>query len=111
MQLKTVDGQLTLGSAFKLIVIGWLISFTLLFGAIFVAVAISSVVSGEIVVNGELVRGRGAVLAAIAPFVLVIPIVVPLHALVFGGLMTAGLWLYRLHKPLRVIDATAPPST
>ena len=106
MDLKTVGGELTLGSVYKLFVWGWAISWAILSGLVMIVVVAAGLVSGEMMVSGVMVHGRGEVLTAIWPFLalfaLVLPIAIFLNALVFGGFLAFGVWIYRHWRPLRV---------
>ena len=67
MQLYTVAGRLTLASANKLFFWSWLLSWGALFSALIVILFGVTMVTGEMNVNGELVRDRGQALTALAP--------------------------------------------
>lgn len=103
MKLRTVDGQLTLGSVFKLFVVGWICSWIALFGLIFALLLVVGVASGSMVVNGEVVHGRTSVLMQMLPFLVIFPVAVVLQGFLFAGMLTGGVWLYRLKRPLTVI--------
>ncbi|MEO0608730.1 MAG: hypothetical protein AAFY82_10915 [Pseudomonadota bacterium] len=103
MKLETKGGRLTLGSAYKLIVWGWVLSWGALFGLILLLLLAITLLTGEMTVNGEIVSGRVEVLSAMAPIVVLFPIIVILHAFMFGGFITLGLWLYRFKRPIEVI--------
>jgi hypothetical protein len=102
MQLKTEDGKLTLGSAYKLIVWAWLLSWSAFMIPIVLIIAIGALLSGEMNVNGEMVHGVGPVFVAMLPLLVMMPIIVVLHAFMFGAFLTFGLWLYRHWRPLSV---------
>lgn len=101
MQLETPDGNLTLGSAYKLVVCGFLVCFGALMIPIMVIITVGALLSGEINDNGHIVRGIGPVFRVLQPMFL-IPIIVVMQAFIFGGIVTSGLWLYRHWRPLRV---------
>ncbi|MCI4645659.1 MAG: hypothetical protein MRY64_12840, partial [Hyphomonadaceae bacterium] len=61
-------------------------------------------ISGEMMVNGEIVSGRWRALAAMLPIVLIFPVVIFLHAVMFSAFLTFGLWVYRLRKPIIVVE-------
>ena len=103
MELRTRDNQLTLGSAFKLLAVAFLVAFGSLFALILLMLLIIGLATGQMLVNGEIIEGRGAVLAAMAPFLIFAPLLLAIQAVMFGGFLTAGLWLYRLRRPLRVV--------
>lgn len=106
MKLKVVDSRLSLGSAYKLIVVGWVLSWGALFGTIFGFVVIAAITSGSMTINGEVVEGIGAIAVQILPFVIMLPLIIVFHAFVFGGLLVAGLALYRLYRPIEVVHLT-----
>ena len=103
MKLKTKNDRLTLGSAYKLIVWGWVLSWGTFMGLILLVILLTTLITGEMTVNGEIVSGRGSALVAMAPILIVFPVIITLQAFVFGGFMTLGLWIYRLRRPIEVI--------
>ncbi|MEM6626696.1 MAG: hypothetical protein AAF719_08340 [Pseudomonadota bacterium] len=103
MKLRTKGGQLTLGSTYKLIVWGWVLSWGAFFGLILSLLLVITLITGEMAVNGEIVSGRVEALIAMAPIVVLFPIIITLHAFMFGGFITLGLWLYRFKRPIEVV--------
>lgn len=107
MNLTVRDGQLTLGSVFKLVAMSWLCFGLPVFGGLFLLVFVIGAASGTMLVNGETVEGRGAVMAATLPMLLLVPVIIGLQAAMFGGFIAAGAALLRLRKPLSVtIEST-----
>jgi len=102
MQLRTVDGKLTLGSVYKIVVWGWLLGWSVFMVPIFLIIIIGAMLTGEMSVNGEMVHGSGPVLLQLLPFIIVLPIIIVMHAFMFGGLLTFGVWIYRHWRPLNV---------
>jgi len=102
MQLRTVNGELTLGSVYKLIVWGWLIGWGIFFIPIMLLIVIGATIAGEMSVNGEMIYGHGLVLLHVLPFLVLIPIIIVMHAFMFGGLLTLGVSIYRRFRPLTV---------
>lgn len=111
MNLKIRDGQLTLDAVFKLTAISWLCFGVIIFGGLFLLILLGGVAAGEMEVNGAIVQGRGAVLAATIPFLVLLPVLVAFQALILGGFVTAGDALYRLRRPLAVTAETTTPTT
>ncbi len=111
MNLTVRDGQLTLGSVFKLVAISWLCFGLLFFGGLFLLIFVIGAASGTMLVNGETVEGGGAIMAATLPMLLFLPVVIGLQAAMFGGAIAAGAALLRLRKPLSVtIESTVRSS-
>ncbi len=104
MQLKVKDGNLSLRSLYKLIVAGWIIAFGLLFGVFFLLLIAAGLLTGEMMVNGEVVYGRGAIFLNIVPMLIIFPIFIVMHAFMFGGLIIGGIALYRKKRPLTLVD-------
>jgi hypothetical protein len=102
MQLRTVDGKLSLGSVYKIVVWGWLIGWSIFLIPIFFLIAIGTLISGQMSWNGETIYGRGAIFMRLLPFVFLPPIVIILHAFIFGGVITLGVLIYRRFRPLTV---------
>lgn len=103
MQLRTVDGKLTLGSVYKVIVWGWLIGWSVLMIPIMLLIVVGGTLAGEMSVNGEMVHGRGVVFMHMLPLLVLMPIIIVMHAFMFGGLITLGVLIYRRFRPLTVV--------
>lgn len=110
MNLKIRDGQLTLGSVFRLVAISWACFGVVVVGGLFLLIFLIGLASGTMQVNGEMVEGRGAVMAAMLPMLILVPIIVALQAVMFGGFVVAGAALYRLRRPLSVTAETTIPT-
>ena len=106
MNLKVRDGQLTVGSVFKLVAISWACFGMIVIGGLFLLFFLLGVASGEMMVNDQVVEGRGAVFGAMLPMFILIPIIVLLQAFLFGGFVAAGAALYKLRRPLSVTAET-----
>lgn len=102
MQLRTVDGNLTLGSVYKLFVWSWVLSWGAFLGAILLLLTLIALVTGQMLVNGEMVQGRGSAVFAMLPMLVLFPIVIVLQGFMFAAFLTFGAWLYRLRRPLKV---------
>lgn len=59
MQLRTIDGRLTLGSVFRLVAAAWLTLATV-FMALIVVFLIPAAFTNGLVINGQLIRGGDA---------------------------------------------------
>ncbi|NNU17480.1 hypothetical protein HK107_14195 [Parvularcula sp. ZS-1/3] len=96
MKLRVENGEVSLSSLYKFLVVGWLIgvgSFTVL-GTIF-ALPILYAADAPMVINGEMIapEDKGARPYYLFPFVAVFAAV--FNAVWFSGFMVLGLWLYR----------------
>jgi hypothetical protein len=102
MQLNLKDGQLTLGSAYKLFVVGWIVSwggFFLLFFGLFFAMGLAG---APMTFNGEVVTNNSDMLIQMIPMLVLMPIIVVFHAFLFGGIWLAGAAIYKMWKGLKV---------
>ncbi len=111
MNLKIRDGQLTLGSVFKIVIVGWACFGGVFVGGIFLLLVIIAAVTGQMTVNGEVVYGRSAALGAMAPMILFLPLVIAVQGVIFGAFITMGAALYRLRRPLSVTAEVTTPSS
>lgn len=103
MQLKVRDGKLRLGSVYKLFIVAWTTTWIAFFGFVLFLTVIVTLITGEMSINGEMVTGRGPALLAILPVAALFPVIVFLQSFIFGAFLTAGIWLYRLKRPIEVI--------
>lgn len=105
MELRTENGQLKAGGAFKLIATGYLLGAGVIFLPAFAIVGVTATVShAPVTVNGEVVEGGFAAAFGLAPLVL-LPIALAIQSVIFGGIGVLGLWLYTRWRPIRI---TAP---
>lgn len=108
MNLTVRNGQLTLGSVFKLVAIAWLCFGFIVVGGFFLLIMLIGVASGSMTVNGEAVVGRGTVLLSMLPMLVILPLAIVMQAVMFGGMVMAGAALFRLRRPLTVsVESTA----
>lgn len=97
-----MSGQLKLDGAFKLVATGYLIGAGVIFVPAFALVTLLSLASGApMMVNGQTVESGGFLLALL-PLVLV-PLILAMQSVMFGGLVVLGLWLYQKRRPLSVV--------
>ncbi|MBS0384451.1 MAG: hypothetical protein JSS00_03780 [Proteobacteria bacterium] len=106
LRLNTVNGNLTLGSVYRLFVVGWVLGFGIFFTAIALFIFVGAAITGEANINGVDVRDRAQVIAAFAPIVVVGPIIIFFQGFIFAGLMTFGVRIYRHWFPLTVESTT-----
>lgn len=110
MELRTVGGRLKLDSTFKMVATGYVVGAGVIFLPLIILVTLVSFAAGApMTVNGEVVE-RGGFLTFL-PIVMV-PAILAMQALMFGGLVTLGLWLFQMRWPIRVVsDSAQPPPT
>jgi hypothetical protein len=101
MQLRTVDGKLTLGSVYKVIVWGWVLGMSAFMIPIALIIAIDATISGQMSFNGEMIYGSGPVFMHVLPLIVMAPIIIVFHAFTFGGLITFGVDVPALATPGR----------
>ena len=104
MELRTIEGKLRAGGAFKLVATGYLVGAGAIFIPLFALVTLIALVSGApAMFNGEVVEGGAAFMVALMPMIMV-SVVLGMQAVMFGGLVVFGLWLYQKRRPIRVVD-------
>ena len=108
MELQTQNGRLKPGGAFKLVATGYFLGAGVIFLPLFALISVITVISiaagGPAVLNGEQVQGGPAIFVAILPLVM-LPVILAIQALVFGGLAVLGLWLYNKWRPILVVES------
>ena len=107
MRLRTRNGQLSLGSIYKLVVVGWTFTWTLLFAFIFVLMILMSLSGVPLTVNGDPVSGVGAFLAGALPVMILFPVMIFIQALIFGGFFVLAMMIYRMFRPITVETESA----
>lgn len=104
MELRTTGGQLKPSGAFKLVATGYFLGAGVIFLPLFALITVISLAAGiPPTLNGEPVEGSGGVLVSILPLIMV-PVILALQAIMFGGLAVLGLWLYNKRKPIRIVE-------
>jgi len=107
MKIIVRDGKIQAGQIFKLSALGYVLGAGLIFipvfvlATIFTVMAISSGMPAQ--VNGAQVTGGLAMVAGIMPLI-VLPFVLAIQSVIFGGLITLGLWLYTRRRSIEVIS-------
>lgn len=104
MELRTKGGLLKPGGAFKLVATGYFLGAGVIFLPLFVLATVISLAAGVPPTwNGQAVEGSGGVLFVFLPLIMV-PVILAFHAVMFGGLIVLGLWIYQKRRPIRVIE-------
>jgi hypothetical protein len=105
VELRTEGGQLKPGGAFKLVATGYFLGAGVIFIPLFALISVVSLAAGvPPTVNGQQVEGGGGLLIALLPLILV-PVILAIQAVMFGGLAVLGLWLYQKRRPIRIVEA------
>ena len=102
MRLRTRNGQLTNGSIYKLVVIGWTLSWCLLFVVIFGLLLVVAALGGPVMVNGEPVTEPLPFLLAALPGMVLLPLLALIQSLIFGGFFVLVMMVYRMVRPITV---------
>lgn len=112
MEIKVIDGKLSLGSLFKPIAFGYAIGMGVIFIPFFLLMLPMFLFSpGVVDQSGQMVTGPGPILAMMAPMFIMIPIILAMQGVMIGGAILLGLVIYRTRWPVRVVvegDAPAP---
>lgn len=104
MELSTTGGRLKPGGAFKLVATGYFFGTMVIFLPLFALVTVISLAAGvPPTLNGVPVEGSGGILVSILLLVIV-PVVLAFQAVMFGGLVVLGLWLYNKRRPIRLVE-------
>ncbi len=97
MKLYVRDGKIQPASLFKFIFVGVLLGEGLIFGIPFLLMSAAMLSSG-VPVEGNIPP------QLIWLFPLVFPLIVFMHALMFGGMIVLGLWVFSRFGKLEVAD-------
>ncbi len=104
MELRTKDGQLKPGGAFKLVATGYFLGAGVIFLPLFALVAVITLAAGvPPTVDGQPAEGGGGVLFAVLTLIMV-PVVLAMQAVMLGGMAVLGLWLYQMRRPIRIVE-------
>lgn len=104
MELRTTGGQLKLGGAFKLVATGYFLGAGVIFFPLFALITVITLAVGvPPTLNGEPVEGSAGIFVAFLPLIMV-PVILAIQAVMFGGLAVLGLWLYTKRRPIRVVE-------
>jgi Mn2+/Fe2+ NRAMP family transporter len=109
MRLITANGRLRLRSTFKLVFVGWLISWSLLFVSVFLLMFLGALAGGPVTINGEMQQGRDAVIGLL-PALPILLVVLPIQGAVFSVSICFGLLVYRQFKRIEVEELERDPA-
>jgi hypothetical protein len=107
MEIKAVDGKLSLASLFGPVAVGYGIGAGIIFVPMFLLVGLLSSFAPMTAQNGQTVSPAMMVL----PMVIMVPFIVALQGVMFGGLVMLGLAIYRKWGTLRVTSVRETPES
>jgi hypothetical protein len=106
MEIKAVDGKLSLGSLFGPIAVGYGIGAGVIFIPMFLLMGLLfSFAPAGVDQNGQTVSGAAMVL----PMIIMVPFIVAMQGVMFAGLVMFGLAIFRNWGTLRVISVRETP--
>lgn len=86
---------------------GYLVGAVAIFIPVFGLVMLAVLVSGApFMVNGEAVEGGWSIGVVLMQLIMLL-VVLAMQAVMLGGLIVFGLWLYQKRRPIRVVEG--PP--
>lgn len=101
MEIKAVDGKLSLGSLFAPIAVGYGVGAGVIFIPMFLLIGLLSLFGpAGVDQSGQPVNTSAMML----PMVVMVPFILAMQAVMFGGLVLLGLAIYRTWGTLRVIS-------
>ena len=107
MQIKIKDGKIKSSSLFKLTALGYALGAGALFIPLFLLMTlltIAAISAGMPAnVNGAPVTGGLALVAGVMPLI-ILPFALAVQAIIFGALITLGLWLYTRKRTIQIIE-------
>jgi hypothetical protein len=106
MEIKAVDGRLSLGSLFGPVAVGYGIGAGVIFIPMFLLIGLLSLFApAGVDQNGQTVSAS----AMFLPMILIVPFILAMQAVMFGGLIMLGLSIYRTWGTLRVTSVRETP--
>jgi hypothetical protein len=99
MKLYVRDGKLQAGSFFKFVFVGVLIGEGLIFGIPFLFITIAML---TIAATGTPIAGNAPQMVWLLP--IMFPMIVAMHAVMFGGMIVLGLWIYSRFGKLEITE-------
>ncbi|MEQ1708077.1 MAG: hypothetical protein ABL864_07085 [Terricaulis sp.] len=108
MEIKAVDGKLSLGSLFGPVVVGYGVGAGVIFVPMFVLMSLLFLFSpGVVDQSGQIVSGASVAL----PMLIMVPFILVMQGVMFGGLVLLGLAIYRKWGTLRVTSVRETPES
>ena len=98
MKLRVRNGQFEAVALFKFVFVGVLLGEGIIFIPFFL------IIFGAMALSGAPIQGNAPQVFWLLP--IMVPLIVAMHALMFGGMIVLGLWLYRLRGKLEILEET-----
>jgi hypothetical protein len=106
MEIKAVDGKLSLGSLFGPIAVGYGIGAGVIFIPMFLLIGVLSLFApAGVDQSGQTVSAS----AMFLPVIIMVPFILAMQAMMIGGLIMLGLSIYRTWGTLRVTSVRETP--
>lgn len=96
MKLRVRNGTFEPAAIFKFIFVGVLLGEGIIFLPFF------ALIFGALALSGAPIQGNAPELVWLMPIML--PMIILMHALMFGGMIALGLWLFSLRGRLEILD-------
>ncbi len=106
MILKSVNGQLSSASFFKPVAVGYVLGAAVFFVPVLLLMALTGIVmvaTGS--TGGNEIDGSNPLPHLMMGFIMV-PVILILQSMMFGGLVVLGLTIYRIKQPIQVSNRT-----
>lgn len=106
MEIKGIDGKLSLASLFGPVAVGYGIGAGVIFIPMFLLMGLLSLfVPSGVDQSGQTVSAS----AMFLPMIIMVPFILAMQAVMFGGLIMLGLSIYRTWGTLRVTSVRETP--
>ena len=106
MILKSVDGQLGSTSFFKPVVIGYVLGAAVFFVPMLLLMALIGIVTVATGSTGGIEADGTDPLPNLMMGFLMIPVILVMQSVMFGGMVVLGLSIYRIKWPIRISNRT-----
>ncbi len=104
MEIKAVDGQLSLSSLFKPVAFGYAIGMGVIFIPMFLLmIPIMMFSPGVEDQSGQLVTGSLPIFLMMVPMIIMVPVILAMQGVMIGGAIIMGLAIYRTRRPIPVV--------
>lgn len=102
MEVKINAGKVSLASISKLVALGYWIGTNIIFVPVF---TLMTVMGAPITVNGQTIVAPTLVLGMV--MIVTVPVILALQGVLIGWLVTLGLAVYGMWRPIRIAKASS----